>query len=148
MQVKRVAVSELKMAAHNPSVRTKNRKGNMRQLEKSISRFGLIYPIAVAKDLSVIDGHRRLQACINLGWDMIPVLIVEADDKDAVYADVNANSYRLSGCQNLMVWLKNPAAVTTRASNTFAKWESIVGPAKKLFTAVKSGKPIRHEFAV
>lgn len=127
MQVKRVSVNLLKQSQHNPKARTKRGTSALRQLERSILKIGLIYPIAVARDMTVIDGHRRLRACMNLGWDSVPVLIVESDDKNAVYADVNANSCKLTGCQNLSVWLKNPAAVTPRAAMAFAKWETLVG---------------------
>lgn len=127
MQVKRVKIETLTRAAHNPKDRVKKGNARLRQLQTSIERFGLIYPIAISKAGDVIDGHRRLQACINLGWEDIPALIVESDDADAVYADVNANSQHLTGGQNLSVWLNNPRAVTSRTANTFAKWENVVG---------------------
>jgi len=140
MLVKRIKISELVPATHNPKNRTK--KGSLAQLQKSIVRIGLIYPIAVSKDLSVIDGHRRLQAVKNLGWDDVPVLMVESDDKDAVYAEVNANACKLNGRENLQVWLKNPRATTNRASAAFSKWEARVGRAVMQKIA-KAGMSVR-----
>jgi hypothetical protein len=111
-------ISDLHPASYNPKSRVEN--AAFRSLEKSIARVGLIYPIAITKSLEVVDGHRRLQAATNLGWEEIPVLIVAQDsDRDTMYAEINSTSAKLSGTQNLEVWLSNPQAVTVRANSNF-----------------------------
>lgn len=45
--------------------------GNIDNLAKSITTFGLIQPIVVDKDYNLIAGGRRLMACQKLGWVQI-----------------------------------------------------------------------------
>lgn len=127
MQIKRMKVSELKGASYNPKSRSSPKAVHLRRLEKSIEKVGLIYPIAVSPDGTVIDGHRRLQAVKNLGWEEIPVIVVKCDEPDLVFAEVNAASSRLSGSQNLQVFMKNPAAVTDRMRGQFDRYQEAFG---------------------
>lgn len=127
MQVKRIPIATLSTAPHNPKSRTEN-NSRLRQLAKSMEKIGILYPILVSKDgKRVIDGHRRLAAAKRLGWDSIPVLMVNAESDDEVYSEVNANSCRLTGNQALAVWLKNPKAVTKRSRACFDRAEAILG---------------------
>lgn len=124
MQVKHVKLSELKPAPHNPSRRAKGPM--LRQLAKSVSQIGLIYPIAITKAGNIIDGHRRVAVAKEAGWETIPAIIAEGN-AETVYAHVNANSKILSGAEKLAVWLKNPSAVLPRAAGRFEKAEQILG---------------------
>ncbi len=143
MQVKRMKISELTESDYNPKDRVAEKGSHgLQGLMKSIERIGLVYPIAITKEGVVIDGHRRLHACKGLGWEEVPVLIVETDDRDRVYAEVNANSYKLSGNQNLKVWLKRPAAVTDFLAKRLEKIESDYGR-PMLERLAKSGSSIR-----
>lgn len=126
MQVKRVAISELKGANYNPKSRTAAGP-HLSQLVKSIETHGLHYPILVSKEMRVIDGHRRLAACKALGWDAIPILVCTSDNTDLVYAEVNANSRHLTGNQTLTIWLKSPSAVTARAVKMFERACEVLG---------------------
>lgn len=119
MQVKLLAIDSLKPAAFNPKSRSSPKSMKLQQLMRSIERIGLIYPIAVDKDMNVIDGHRRLAACSKLGWTDIPTLIIATDSLTDAYAEVNANSCRPTGNETLQVWLKEPTAVTDRTANRF-----------------------------
>jgi hypothetical protein len=142
MQVKRVPIADVKASAHNPSCRTRKGEPTLARLGRSIEEIGLIYPVVVAKDMTVIDGHRRLQSCKNLGWEDIPILIVDAENADLVYADVNANSKKLTGNENLIVWLKNPRAVSKRFAGDCVVWEEKIGR-KALQAIAKAGMSIR-----
>lgn len=46
----------------------------IRQIEKSITDFGMNDPIGVWKNNLVIEGHGRLQACLNLGLEQVPIV--------------------------------------------------------------------------
>jgi hypothetical protein len=48
------------------------------QLEASIKRFGLTNPILADEHGVIIAGHARLAAAINLGMDVVPVIVVGA----------------------------------------------------------------------
>lgn len=126
MEIKRVKLSVLKGAKYNPKDRTEG-KGKLNTLEKSITEIGLIYPIAVDKGMNIIDGHRRLQAVTNLGWTEIPIIVVETDDRDKVYAEVNATAQKLGGSQTMGIWLQQPKAVTEHTRQQFEKAQELFG---------------------
>lgn len=48
--------------------------GDISELETSIVTNGLIQPITIDGDNTLIAGGRRLMACANLGWETIPVI--------------------------------------------------------------------------
>lgn len=49
-------------------------------LSDSIARLGLIHPIVVTRDLELVAGERRYNACTHLGWTSIPVQYVDELD--------------------------------------------------------------------
>lgn len=151
--IKRVPISSLKSAAYNPAERIDPDARNtsaggasngrtLAQLARSIERVGLIYPIAVAKDMAIIDGHRRVAACKLLGWDEVPVIVVAAENADHVYAEVNANSSVMTGNQTLRVWMHNPGAVTPRSASRMQALEEAYGR-ELLERVAKAGAPVR-----
>ena len=50
-------------------------------LEKSLSEFGQLEPIAITKKNKIISGHRRFQAMTNLGWKECDVRIIEPENE-------------------------------------------------------------------
>ena len=75
--------------------------GDTSRLEESIDRIGLLQPIVVAPrgdGYVVIDGHRRLQACRNIGETDIDVVLYTymEDDSDRVVAQFVANEERVN----------------------------------------------------
>jgi ParB family transcriptional regulator, chromosome partitioning protein len=50
--------------------------GDVAALAESIRLLGLINPIIVRPDGTLISGERRLRACTLLGWTEIPVRIL------------------------------------------------------------------------
>ena len=58
MEIKNIRIDNLKEAGYNP------RQMNAEDLEKlkySVKEFGVVEPIVVNKDLTVIGGHQRLK---------------------------------------------------------------------------------------
>jgi ParB family transcriptional regulator, chromosome partitioning protein len=54
--------------------------GDLASLARSIRDIGLLHPIVVSQDGLLLAGGRRLEACKMLGWQDIPVTIVEVND--------------------------------------------------------------------
>lgn len=54
--------------------------GNIEELAKSIKEIGLLQPIVVSEDMTLIAGQRRLEACKTLGWTEIPANILNLQD--------------------------------------------------------------------
>ena len=51
--------------------------GNIAALAESISEIGLLHPIVVTPDGTLIAGARRIAACVSLGWTDIAVTVVD-----------------------------------------------------------------------
>lgn len=51
--------------------------GDLHSLADSIGEVGLLHPIVVTPEGRLIAGHRRLEACRILGWDEVPVTVID-----------------------------------------------------------------------
>jgi ParB/RepB/Spo0J family partition protein len=51
--------------------------GDLRSLADSISEVGLLHPVVVTPEGRLIAGQRRLEACRLLGWEEVPVTVVD-----------------------------------------------------------------------
>ena len=63
-------VSDLKPSNLNPP----QRERNVAKLARSIKEVGLLQPIVISGNKTVIDGHRRLMACKILKLKEVPVI--------------------------------------------------------------------------
>jgi len=138
--LKRVKIGDLKPSPHNPKSRTDMNSARNRHTMRNIEEIGLIYPIAVDKSMTIIDGHRRWACCKALGWEEIPIIVVANEDSNAVYAGVNSNSETMTGYQVLQVYLQEPDAVSQKAQKIIQRQEEIFGRAmlKELIKAKMS----------
>jgi N6-adenosine-specific RNA methylase IME4/ParB-like chromosome segregation protein Spo0J len=53
--------------------------GDIDELAASIQETGLLHPIVVTPAGRLIAGERRLKACKALGWDKVPVTVIDID---------------------------------------------------------------------
>jgi len=51
--------------------------GDLRSLAESISEMGLLHPVVVTPEGRLIAGQRRLAACRLLGWEEVPITVVD-----------------------------------------------------------------------
>lgn len=73
--------------------------GDIKALVSSVKQYGLIEPIVVRKigrGYELVSGHRRLRAVKQAGFDEIPSIIVEVNDRDSAVISVLENEQRLS----------------------------------------------------
>lgn len=54
--------------------------GDLTSLVQSIERVGLLHPVVVTSNGELIAGARRLAACLQLGWQSIPVHVIDLDN--------------------------------------------------------------------
>ena len=59
--------------------RFRTEMGDMEGLMASIKDVGLLHPVVVTRDKELIAGKRRLDACMSLGWETIPVHTVDLE---------------------------------------------------------------------
>src|ERR1700730_17180018 len=51
--------------------------GDLRGLAESIAEVGLLHPVVVTPEGRLVAGQRRLEACRQLGWQEVPVTVVD-----------------------------------------------------------------------
>ena len=70
----------------------------MKELMDSIEESGIIHPILVRPkeggEYEVISGHRRWEACKELGIKQVPAKVLYLDDDEATVLMVNSNIQR------------------------------------------------------
>lgn len=54
--------------------------GDLDAMADSIAEQGLLYPIVIKPDNTLVAGERRLRACMQLGWTEIPVRVLDVAD--------------------------------------------------------------------
>ena len=64
------------------------------ELAESIAQVGLLQPIGVRPDGTLVYGYHRLEACKQLGWTEIPAVVVDGDDSHAELAEISENLIR------------------------------------------------------
>lgn len=67
-------LEDLSPAKYNPRQISEDEFG---KLKKGLAEFGMVEPIVANQDGTVIGGHQRLRAAIELGWTEAPVIRVD-----------------------------------------------------------------------
>ena len=81
------------------SIRIENRlrplnDAKVAELAASIAELGLLQPIGIRPDGTLVYGYHRLEACKRLGWTEIPAVVVDGDDLRAELAEISENLIR------------------------------------------------------
>lgn len=71
LRVEYVNIGELQEYEGNAKLHPQEQ---IEQIAKSIKQFGMNDPIAVWKDNVIIEGHGRLLACRQLGFETVPII--------------------------------------------------------------------------
>ena len=85
-------VANIKVHSRNHEIYGLDRDDELEDLVKSIEQDGLFDPLLVTKDNTLLSGHRRLRAIQHLGWEDVPVRVVEVENE--IIALVSFNKYR------------------------------------------------------
>lgn len=81
------------------SIRVRNRVrrdlGNLDSLKESMRKNGLLNPITVTKDFSLVAGQRRLESARELGWRQIQCVVIDIEDQETLLQlELDENSAR------------------------------------------------------
>ena len=88
MKIEQIKASKLKPATYNPrQISTKQYK----DLKNSITKFGLVDPIIVNKDYTVIGGHQRLKVLNEMQTDTIPCVVLDLSKEKERELNVRLN---------------------------------------------------------
>lgn len=80
---------EVKIDAIRIGDRVRKDLGDIASLAESIKRHGLLHPIVIKTDSTLVAGHRRLEAVKSLGWDEIMVTVIDVADLLSAERDEN-----------------------------------------------------------
>ena len=86
----KMKISEIKI---NPGRRDTQQR-NVEELARSIAAVGLMNPITVTQDNTLIAGLHRLEAAKLLGWTEIECTVSDADGLQAELAEIDENFVR------------------------------------------------------
>ena len=83
-----------------PADRVREKHHDPASLAESMAAHGLINPITVRTDLTLVSGYHRLAAAKLLGWTQIDARIADVDEVDAELMEIAENLAR----HDLTVW--------------------------------------------
>ena len=87
----RIKIDEVKVGTR----KRKLDEERVRELAESIRELGLLQPIGIQGDGTLVFGWHRLEACKLLGWDEIEATVVSAEDAlRAELAEIDENLIR------------------------------------------------------
>lgn len=92
MKIKEIKIDSISPAAYNPR---KMAPDAFERLVKNIQEFGLVDPLIVNADMTLIGGHQRLRALHRLGWSEAPCVVLDLDKTRERLLNIALN--RISG---------------------------------------------------
>ena len=88
MKIESKLIKDLKPATYNPrQISTKQFK----DLKASIKKFGLVDPIIINKDNTVIGGHQRLKICKELKYIEIDCVVLDLSKEEERELNIRLN---------------------------------------------------------
>jgi ParB-like chromosome segregation protein Spo0J len=88
MKVEKIQINKLKPATYNPRQISKKQYND---LKDSIVKFGLVDPIILNKDFTVIGGHQRLKVCKQLKYKDIDCVVLDLTKEDERELNIRLN---------------------------------------------------------
>ena len=92
IQVQHIPINDLRPAEYNPR---KISKAELDKLKKNITEFGMVDPIIINHDMTVIGGHQRLKVCKALKMETMPCIAVNVSKEKEKALNLSLN--RISG---------------------------------------------------
>ena len=88
MKVEKIQINKLKPATYNPRQISKKQYND---LKDSIVKFGLVDPIILNKDFTVIGGHQRLKVCKQLKYKDIDCVVLDLTKEEERELNIRLN---------------------------------------------------------
>tara|TARA_R110002020_G_scaffold106714_1_gene248236 strand:+ start:289 stop:1020 length:732 start_codon:yes stop_codon:yes gene_type:complete len=88
MKINKVKITDLKLADYNPRRLTTKQYND---LKSSLEKFGLVDPIIVNSDNTVIGGHQRLKIIKELGATEVPTVRLNLSKEDEKELNIRLN---------------------------------------------------------
>jgi site-specific DNA-methyltransferase (adenine-specific) len=91
MDIRRTPLADLRLAEYNPRQNLKPGNAEYQKIRRSIEEFGLVDPLIVNSDGTIIGGHQRYTVLLELGWDECECVIVDLPEEKAKALNVALN---------------------------------------------------------
>ena len=88
MKLEKIQINKLKPATYNPRQISKKQYND---LKDSIVKFGVVDPIIINKDFTVIGGHQRLQVCKELKYKDIDCVVLDLTKEEERELNIRLN---------------------------------------------------------
>ena len=88
MKIEKVKIAELNPAEYNPRRMTNKQ---YEDLKNSLEKFGLVDPIIINSDNTVVGGHQRLRIMRELGAEYVPTVRVNLSKEDEKELNIRLN---------------------------------------------------------
>ena len=95
MEIVNIKIEKLNPAVYNPRKDLQPEDKEYQDIKRSIVEFGLVEPLVVNKDMTVIGGHQRLKVLGELNFTTIPCIIVDLDKQKEKMLNIALN--KISG---------------------------------------------------
>ena len=129
MTHREVLITKVKESKFNPTVRTDKNSTKYKALRTNIKTNGLITPIVLSKNFTVIDGHRRLNCLKDLGVRKVNAIIHETvtnRNYDKMFVAANENTMTITPAQEAERYLAG-AKISERTNNVITELEKVGG---------------------
>jgi DNA modification methylase len=88
MKIEKIEINKLQPASYNPrQISTKQYK----DLKESIEKFGVVDPIIINKNMTVIGGHQRLKVCNDLKHTEIDCVVLDLTKEEERELNIRLN---------------------------------------------------------
>lgn len=129
--------------------RIRKELGDLKSLQESIQKIGLLNPILVDEDYKLVAGSRRLVACKNLGWQEIEVRVVsfQKDLLRMLEAEVDENLFRKDFTPEEIMSIENRRQEILKMlrGNIFQRfWRWLESVWKRIFKKRKATREIKN----
>ena len=95
MNIIEIKVELLNEAEYNPRVMNEQ---EIERLKNSIRKFGIVEPLVVNKDYTIIGGHSRLKALKELEYKEVPCFVLDLSKEDEKILNIALN--KITGSWN------------------------------------------------
>ena len=129
MQLVNVNVSSIKGSPFNPTIRTDRTTTKYKSLRTSIRNMGILSPVLITSDNTLIDGNRRFNVAKELGYEVIPAVMHNNNSPqmfDRYFLETNEHDMSINGAQYLERYL-NGAVVPVAILRTIEKLKEVGG---------------------
>jgi site-specific DNA-methyltransferase (adenine-specific) len=91
LDIQYVPIGDLNPAPYNPRKKLKPGDKEYEKIKRSLEEFGLVEPLVVNKDKTVVGGNQRLAVLTALGVEMVPCSMVDVDKKKEALLNIALN---------------------------------------------------------